>query len=524
MNLCSKIKSCGFIGIEGRLVYVEVDISNGLPSFDIVGLPDTSVKEAKDRVRSSIVNSGFIFPKRRITINLAPANFKKAGSSYDLPIAIAVLSATGLIDCNLNNELLDDYILIAELPLDCKIRNVNGILCIASEAKKNNIRHIVVPECNFREASIIASIIDDIDVIPANTLSDIAMHLNGKKTIEYFDKENSIDQVVKAETEINSKCCCDMADIKGQENVKRALEISAAGGHNLIMIGSPGSGKTMLAKTFPSILPDMTTEESIEVTKIYSIAGLLNSTLVRNRPFRNPHHTVSAAGLIGGGSVPRPGELSLSHHGVLFLDELPEFRRDVLEMMRQPLEDGKVTISRINSTVTYPCKINFIASMNPCRCGYFGHPTKICSCNRLGIDKYLSRISGPLLDRIDLHIEVMPVNFDSLSKRRCGEDSATIRCRVNRARKLQIERYKDYNVLSNSELNGNMIEKFCSIDSQTKSLLKASFERMNLSARAYTRILKVARTIADLANSENINVDHIAEAIQYRSLDRKIWH
>lgn len=510
--MVSKIYTVGLMGIEGFIVDVEADVSNGLPSFDVIGLPDAAIKEAKERAKSAIKNSRFVFPAKHITINLAPAATRKEGSAYDLPIALSLLSGTGQINIKDN----DKTVFMGEVSLDGTVNAVRGILPMVIFAYKNGFNKAFVPAENADEAAVI----DGLEIYPVKSLKDIVNHFSGEKPI--LSHNVSIDEIFAG----MGTQGVDFADVKGQENVKRALEIAAAGNHNIILIGSPGTGKTMLAQRMPGILPDLTFEESLETTKIHSIAGTLTkeTPLVTKRPFRSPHHTISAVGLSGGSSVPRPGELSLAHNGILFLDELPEFRRDVLEVLRQPLEDGRVTISRANATLSYPCNIMLIASMNPCKCGYFGDMTRQCTCTPKQVHSYRQKISGPLLDRIDIQVEVASVKYEELSDSARGETSAEIKKRVNRARKVQIERYKDYpDIYSNSQLTPAMIQEFCKLGENESAILKAAFENLNLSARAHSRILKVARTIADLEQSENITTAHIAEAIGYRSLDRKYF-
>ena len=499
------------IGLEGYLVNIEIDVSAGIPCWDIVGLPDASVKEAKERVRTAIKNSGYDMQSRKIVVNLSPADIKKEGSFFDLPIAIGILACSG----NINKKSIEDTIFIGELSLDGKINKVNGVLPMCIEAKKLGIKRVILPIENTKEAAVVK----EIEVIGAKSLIEVVNFLNYRIHIEStkFDLKKLFHN---REAEI-----LDFSEVKGQENIKRALEIAAAGGHNCLLIGSPGSGKTMLARRVPSILPDLTFEESLETTKIHSIAGILekNVALITKRPFRSPHHTVSSISLIGGGRIPKPGEISLAHNGVLFLDELPEFNKNTLEVLRGPLEDKVVTISRINASLTYPCNFMFIASMNPCPCGYLGSREKECSCSEQSISRYIGKISGPLLDRIDIQIEVSQVKYQNLENNTKIETSQEVKKRVNDARKIQQDRYKKEKIYSNSALTPKLIEKYCKLDSKGKQILELAFNRLGLSARAYGRILKVARTIADLSNEKNILKTHVAEAVQYRNLDKRYF-
>lgn len=504
--MLSIVKSMSLQGLEGVLINVEVDISAGMPSWEVVGLPDASIRESKERVRTAIKNCGIQVLSRKYIINLSPANLRKEGSMLDLAIAVGILRSMDVIaECDLENTIF-----VGELSLDGKINKVNGILPICIEALKYGIKRVIVPKENAREAAIIS----ELEVIGVSHLQEVIQFLN--EEIEIKKEVVNLEEILKN----NQAKKLDFMEVKGQEAIKRALEISAAGGHNCLMIGSPGSGKTMMAQRLPTILPDLTFDESLEITKIHSIAGKLeNHTLVTERPFRSPHHTISANGLIGGGKIPKPGEISLSHYGVLFLDELLEFNRNTLEVLRGPLEDRMVTISRVGASLTYPCNFMLVASMNPCPCGYLGSKEKKCSCTQKQKENYRAKLSGPLLDRFDIHIQVSSVDYKNLEAKR-GESSEDIRKRVNDARNLQINRYKDLGIFSNAELTPRLMEEYCCLDKESNEILSQSFEKLNLSARAYSKILKVARTIADLDKSEAIQKIHLIEAIQYRSLDR----
>lgn len=505
--MLSKVNSFGLSGLLGFKVDIEIDVNQGLPKYDIVGLPDASVKESKERVRSAIKNSGFRFPEHRITVNLAPGDMKKEGTFYDLPIAIGILCAAKLIEIN---RQFSDIIMIGELGLDGKIKSVNGILPILISARDMGYTKFIIPEANKKEASYI----EGIEVYALDDLRNVAMLLTKSKN---FDMVEKVEWKGKKEVSFNE----DFSRVKGQLIAKRAMEIAVAGGHNILMVGPPGSGKTMLAKCVPSILPELDFQEALEITKIHSVAGTLDATqgVVTTRPFRSPHHTASIAAMTGGGRNVKPGEISLAHNGVLFLDEMPEYSRNTLETLRQPLEDGIITVSRLMSSVEYPASFMLVASMNPCPCGNFGSRELECKCAPSAIDKYLKKLSGPLLDRIDIKIDVDRVKFYDLASESDEESSSEIRKRVNKAREIQRERYKNEKFHTNAKMSSLAVKKYCSVDSQSMKMIEIAFEKYKMSARGYNRILKVARTIADLAGEENIKVEHIFEAINYRNIE-----
>ena len=508
--MLAKVLSSAIIGIDAYIVEVEVDISQGLPAFSTVGLPEGAVRESKERVKASINNSGYHFPSDRITVNLAPADIKKEGSAFDLPMAIGILAATGLV----LKTSYADHLILGELSLDGLIRPIRGALPMAIMAKEMGLGGIFLPVENAPEAAVV----EGINIYPVKTLSEFVQALSDISKITPFRIDlESLRQ--KPDYQL------DFSDVRGQENVKRAIEISVAGGHNMIMIGPPGAGKTMLTRRLHTIIPELSFQEALETSTVYSIMGLMpkGCGLISSRPFRSPHHTISDAGLIGGGQNPKPGEVSLAHNGVLFLDEFPEFKKNVLEVLRQPIEDGYVTIARASSTVTYPANFMLVAAMNPCPCGFLGDPKRECTCTSLQIQRYRSKISGPLMDRIDLHIEVPPVNFRDLSSNETGRSSSEIIERVKSARSIQAERFHKMKIYTNADMNSRQIRKFCIIDTESVDLLEKAMDKLGLSARAHSRILKMARTIADLENRADIESSHVAEAIQYRTLDRRMF-
>ncbi len=505
--MLSRVYSCAIVGLEGVVIEVEVDFTNGLPGMTIVGLPDAAVQESRERVQTAVKNAGLHFPRHRIVVNLAPASVRKEGPAYDLPIALGVIMLAGFLP----NDVVENTIIIGELSLDGILRHTRGVLPMAATARAQGYKRMFVPAADAPEAALIP----DLEVIPVKSLAELYAHLSGRHLIEPYQPLNDSFEPLYTPT--------DFSEVKGQEHVKRALEVAAAGGHNVLMVGSPGAGKTLLARAMPGILPEMSLEESLDVTRIYSVADQLpaGTPLIRHRPFRAPHHTISNAGLVGGGNIPKPGEISLAHRGVLFLDEFPEFGARVLEVMRQPMEDKVVTISRAKGSLTFAANFQLIAAMNPCPCGYYGDSLKPCTCAPVVVTKYQKRISGPLLDRIDIHIEVPRVDYEKLSGNKISESSESIRARVQAARNIQQARFANPNfpisdVVCNADMRIGEVRKFCQLQDEGQSLMRSAMSQLQLSARAYHRILKLARTIADLAGSENIQSAHLAEALQYR--------